>query len=215
MNKWVLSTLVVALSTLVALPCRAQSVQDGRLDYDNTLGWLADSRIDGDALRGASGSIAVNQAAGDANLQANLRAIAVGTHTVAEVASLQRQTRNVADAPIHASVVIGGRALQGASGIASINQAGGSGNTQLNTVSVALAQQGIREASDAFLASSGITSAAGAHTVTEPGASKTQTRKVGVEATALQGFEGVLQLNQVAGMANATENLLQVTVQGP
>ena len=49
----------------------------------------------------------------------------------------------------------------------------------------------------------------------EPGDKTTHTRKVGVESSALRGFEGVLQLNQVAGMANATENRLQVTVQGP
>ena len=115
----------------------------------------------------------------------------------------------------HASAVIGGRALQGAGGIASINQASGNGNTELNAVSVALAQQGIREASDDFLSLSGVASAVGARTITEPGDKTTQTRKVGVEASALHGFEGVLQLNQVAGMANATENRLQVTVQGP
>ncbi len=205
----------LVVSMLAASPCLAQSAQTSRIDYDAALGWLADSRIDGNALNGARGSIAINQAAGDINLQANLRSIAVGTHAVADVIAIQQQTDNHANAPIHASAVIGGRALQGAGGIASINQASGSGNTELNAVSVALAQQGIREASDDFLSATGIASAVGAHTVNEPGDNATHTRKVGVEATALQGFEGVLQLNQVAGMANATENRLQVTVQGP
>lgn len=210
--RFVLFTL---LGMWVTAPCLAQSAAASRIDYEATLGWLAESRIDGNALSGASGSAAVNQAAGDLNAQANLRSVAVGTHAVADVIAIQQQTGNSANAPTHASAVIGGRALQGASGIASINQVSGSGNTELNAVSVALAQQGIREASDDFLSSSGIASAVGAHTVNEPGANTTQTRKVGVEATALQGFEGVLQLNQVAGMANATENRLQVTVQGP
>lgn len=193
----------------------AQSRDASRMDYDAALGWLADSRIDGHALSGARGSIAVNQAAGDLNLQANLRSIAMGTHAVADVIAIQQQSGNSANAPTHATAVIGDRALQGASGIASINQASGSGNAQLNALSVALAQQGIREASDDFLSSTGIASAVGARTVNEPGNKTTQARKVGVEASALQGFEGVLQLNQVAGMANATENRLQVTVQGP
>ncbi len=207
--------MIALAGLMVTSPCLAQSADASRIDYDAALGWLADSRIDGHALSGARGSIAVNQAAGDINLQANLRSIAIGTHAVADVTAIQQQTGNSANAPTHASAVIGGLALQGAGGIASINQASGSGNTELNTVSVALAQQGIREASDDFLSATGIASAVGAHTITEPGAKTTQTRKVGVEATALQGFEGVLQLNQVAGMANATENRLQVTVQGP
>ena len=37
---------------------------------------------------------------------------------------------------------------------------------------------------------------------------------MGVEGSALQGFDGVLQLNQAAGVANATENRLLISVQG-
>lgn len=211
-STWVLAVI----SMVIAWPCLAQQGAPRRdgIDYEATLGWLADSRIDGQVFSSARGSIAVNQAAGDLNLQANLRSIAIGTHAQADVLAIQRQQGNRANTPTHATAVIGGHALQGASGIASINQASGSGNIELNTVSVALAQQGIREASDDFLSVSGIASARGAYTVTEPGDRTTQTRKVGVEGTALQGFEGVLQLNQVAGMANATENRLQVTVGG-
>lgn len=215
MKLRVLSAMVVLAGLLAASPCMAQASDESRIDYDAALGWLANSRIDGNALSGARGSIAVNQAAGDLNVQANLRSIAVGQYAAADVDAIQFQTNNQANAPTHASAVIGGRALQGAGGIASINQASGSGNTELNAVSVALAQQGIREASDDFLSLSGVASAVGARTITEPGDKTTQTRKVGVEASALHGFEGVLQLNQVAGMANATENRLQVTVQGP
>ncbi len=215
MSPRILTAMFALVAALAASPCLAQSAPASDIDYEAALGWLADSRIDGSALSGARGSMAVNQAAGDLNVQANLRSITVGENAMAEVVAIQRQTDNQANAPTHASAVIGGQALQGASGIASINQASGSGNTELNAVSVALAQQGIREASDDFLSSSGIASAAGAHTVNEPGDKTTHTRKVGVESSALRGFEGVLQLNQVAGMANATENRLQVTVQGP
>ena len=209
--------LIAILLMMAASPCLAQSAPTAAtpIDYDAALRWLAVSRIDQDALSGARGSIAINQAAGDLNAQANLRSIAIGTHALADVTAVQWQAGNQANAPTHAEAVIGGNALRGAGGIASINQASGSGNTELNAVSVALAQQGIREANDDFLSASGIASAAGAHTVNEPGDKTTHTRKVGVEATALQGFEGVLQLNQVAGMANATENRLQVTVGGP
>jgi hypothetical protein len=36
---------------------------------------------------------------------------------------------------------------------------------------------------------------------------------VAVEASALQGFDGVLQLNQIAGSGNATANQLSISVQ--
>ena len=37
-----------------------------------------------------------------------------------------------------------------------------------------------------------------------------------VDSTALQGFEGVLQLNQVAGAGNDTGNVLSMSIQsGP
>jgi len=43
-------------------------------------------------------------------------------------------------------------------------------------------------------------------------AGKTASRNVAVEATALRGFEGVLQLNQIAGSANSIGNQLVLSV---
>ena len=101
--------------------------------------------------------------------------------------------------------------MAGASGIASINQASGGGNAELNSVTATLATQGIREASDEAMASSAaFASAGGQPAVSDPRA----TRKVGVDASAMRGFDGVLQLNQIAGSANATENRLGISVQG-
>ncbi len=48
----------------------------------------------------------------------------------------------------------------------------------------------------------------------DPGASANASRSVAVEATALQGFNGVLQLNQVAGSGNATSNQLALDFRG-
>lgn len=199
--------LVVALA--LAGSAHAQSVTDS---YSGMLSYLStDTRIDGGALAGANGSIKVNQAAGDLNLQANLHSMANGGHASASVRSLQQRQSNLFNSPMQATATIGGNALAGAGGIASINQASGGGNAELNSVTATLAAQGIREASDEAMASSEVlASAGGQSTVTDPRA----TRRVGVEASALRGFDGVLQLNQIAGSGNATENRFSISVQG-
>jgi len=199
---------VTLLALLLAGTTQAQSRGDS---YSGMLSYLsAVSRIDGNALAGTDGSIKVNQAAGDLNLQANLHSMANGAQASASVRSLQQRQANLFNSPMHASAVIGGNALAGASGIASINQASGGGNAELNSVNATLAAQGIREASDEAMASSEVLASAGGQSIaTDP----RTTRRVGVEASALRGFDGVLQLNQIAGSGNATENRFSISVQ--
>ncbi|WP_313495190.1 hypothetical protein [Stenotrophomonas sp.] len=199
----------MALAVAVVGTATAQSQGDS---YTGMLSYLsADTRIDGNALAGADGSIKVNQAAGELNLQANLHSMANGAHASATARSLQLRQANSFNSPMQASATIGGNALAGASGIASINQASGGGNASLNAVTATLAAQGIREASDEAMTSSEVLASAGGQSiVTDPRA----TRRVGVEASALRGFDGVLQLNQIAGSGNATENRFSISVQG-
>jgi len=204
----------LVLAALLAPPsAQAQQAQPSAGDsYAGMLSYLsADSRIDGNALAAANGSIKVNQAAGELNLQANLHSMASGEQASAEVRASQRRQSNVFNTPMQASASIGGNALAGASGIASINQASGGGNAELNSVSATLAARGIREASDDAMASSSALASAGEQPVVND---PRTTRRVGVEASALRGFDGVLQLNQIAGSGNATENRLSVSVQG-
>ncbi|WP_269791903.1 hypothetical protein [Stenotrophomonas sp. Iso1] len=199
----------LVMGVAMATPALAQSRADpyaGMLSYLST-----DARIDGNALAGANGAILVNQAAGDLNLQANLHSFASGQHASASVASVQRRNSDVFNNPMQASARIAGNALAGASGIASINQASGGGNSELNSVTATLAAQGIREASDEAMASSAALASAGEQSAAnDPRA----TRKVGVEASAMRGFDGVLQLNQIAGSGNAAENRFSISVQG-
>lgn len=181
-------------------------------DYSGMLAYLDVARIDGNALAGASGAIAVNQAAGDLNLQANLRGIAhSGLADVAISAQQLQRGNRVLSAPMEASALIGGNALAGASGIASINQASGIANTTLNVVSATLARQGIRESDDTALAAEGSALAVGRDDAGRGVA--TGTRSAGVASTALRGFDGVLQLNQIAGSGNETANVLGLVVQ--
>ncbi|HHA2422422.1 TPA: hypothetical protein ACOD9U_000197 [Stenotrophomonas maltophilia] len=181
-------------------------------DYSGMLAYLDVARIDGRALAGANGAIAVNQAAGDLNVQANLRGIAKGDRAdVATNARQLQQGNRVLSGPLQATAYIGGDALAGASGIASINQASGIANTTLNVVSATLARQGIRETDDTALAAEG-SALAGGRDDTDRGVA-TGTRSAGVASTALRGFDGVLQLNQIAGNGNDTANVLGLVVQ--
>lgn len=201
---------VFALSALLgaAAPACADEVST-MLDY------LTASRVDGNAFTGASGAIAINLAAGDLNRQTNVRAIAVGTRAIAGTDVRQSSRRDLATAPDGDLAVIAGNALSGASGIASINQASGAGNASFNAVSLALAQQGIRETDDDGTLSAAFASAGQQHGF-EQGGVTTKGRVASVESTALQGFEGVLQLNQVAGSGNDTGNTLAMSIQaGP
>lgn len=181
-------------------------------DYSGMLAYLDVARIDGRALAGANGAIAVNQAAGDLNVQANLRDIAKGNRADVAINARQLQQGNrVLSGPLQATAYIGGDALAGASGIASINQASGIANTTLNVVSATLARQGIRETDDTALAAEG-SALAGGRDHTGRGVA-TGTRSAGVASTALRGFDGVLQLNQIAGNGNDTANVLGLVVQ--
>ncbi len=181
-------------------------------DYSGMLAYLDVARIDGHALAGTNGAIAVNQAAGDLNVQANLRGIAKGDRADVAINTRQLQQGNrVLSGPLQATAFIGGDALAGASGIASINQASGIANTTLNVVSATLARQGIRETDDTALAAEG-SALAGGRDDTGHGVA-TGTRSAGVASTALRGFDGVLQLNQIAGNGNDTANVLGLVVQ--
>jgi len=179
--------------------------------YAPMLAYLQNSRIDGNALAGSQGAIRINQAAGDLNLQANLHGIVVGRQADAGIHARQAQADSHATAPWAASASIGGNALAGAGGVVSINQASGGGNAELNSVAVSLAAQGIRDAGDEAMASPSAFASAGERFVAgDPRA----IRKVAVEASALRGFGGVLQLNQIAGSGNAVENRIGISVQG-
>ena len=203
----------VRLSTALLLAFVAAPVAAD--DYGAMLGYLTQSRVDGGAFSGATGALALNVAAGDLNQQSNLRAIAIGTRALASTDVRQGRRGDRATTADAASAVIAGRAFAGASGMAGINQASGSGNSAFNAVALALAQQGIRETDDDHALSAAFASAGQQHDF-ERGSATAGRRVASVDSTALQGFEGVLQLNQVAGSGNDTGNVLSMSLQsGP
>ncbi|PQV52164.1 hypothetical protein [Paraburkholderia sp. BL21I4N1] len=82
-----------------------------------------------DALRGASGNLGVNLAAGALNAQANEIAV-IGTPR-AEI-STQQNVHAVAQLNGSASAQLGAHALAGVSGNVGVNIAAGAGNAQFN-----------------------------------------------------------------------------------
>lgn len=201
-------TTIASLIMLMAFVAFAPAAQAADDDYAQMLGYLTNSRIDGQAMSGTSGASAINMAAGDFNQQANLRAFAVGGSV--SVTSRQRQQGNLANAPTVASASIGGNAYNNASGLASINQASGNSNAQVNVVAAALAAQGIRETAEDSLSHAVSASAGGQHP--DAASDSEATRSVAVESSAMQGFQGVMQLNQAAGSGNVTSNQLLLSL---
>ncbi len=208
-SKSILLALILLCGS--AMACAAQDD-----DYATMLSYLTDSRIDGNALNGSSGAIALNLAAGDFNQQANLRAVAIGNHAVVQINAVQYQKANTANVPDVATASIGGHALGNASGLISINQASGTSNASMNTASVVLAHQGIRQAStDQWLAD--VCACKQQTTSTDSGQSSgsgTRMHAAAVEAGAMQGVQGVVQLNQIAGSNNVTANHLMIDIGG-
>ena len=199
----------IAVAALLPLPLAAQQADD----YGAMLSYLNHTRLDGSALRNADGAITVNMVAGDLNQQANLLGMASGETATTSINVRQRQAGNrINSGPLDASASIGGQALNGASGVAMINQASGIGNATVNVVTSTLAQQGIRESDDEALAASGALASAGGQDLANS-RKAAGSRSVAVEDTALRGFDGVLQLNQIAGSGNVTANQLGISVQ--
>jgi hypothetical protein len=202
------------LIVLLAAPLLPVSACAGDDDYAAMLRYLTQSTIDGRAAQDATGAIAVNQAAGDLNAQANLCAIAVGDHAHASIDASALRTHDAVTAPDVATARIGGQAFSRANGLISINQASGGGNAELNAVALTLARHGIREASDAQLLAGAPASNGGQAPITDTDARR-RVRSAVVESTAMKGTSGVLQLNQIAGSGNATANVLTLGVSSP
>jgi hypothetical protein len=201
-----LALCVIGLWLIGGWHASAFAQSTGSDSYGAMLTYLDNSSIDGNAMQNTQGVSGVNQAAGNGNLQGNLRAVALGNQAQAVIKAQQHAHAYAPNAVLYASATVSGHAYDNGQGIASINQVSGNGNTQLNGVAAALANQGIREATDGTLSATVSASAGG-----QPSSNHAQaggTRSVAVDPSAMEGFDGVMQLNQVAGSGNASDNLL-------
>lgn len=167
-----------------------------------TTTYSAASSIGGEALRGVTGAVNINIAAGDNNVQSNSGAIAIGSHALGNNIVVQQISGDNDLEPDRTSVRIRDDALSQASGWISINQAAGSKNVQSNTMSVALGVRGSSLTSENL--SQVLSGSSGPQEDSE--GSRSSQRKIEVESSAFRGATGVIQVNQSAGTGNATSN---------
>ena len=200
-----------ALSILLLVSGPAWASDDTPLDQ---------AVIEGAAVSGAQGRIAVNQAAGTGNAQANLGALAtsdgglglVGVHAAQKPGATSPALRE-RDAAAH----IQHGAFSGSQGVLSVNQIAGSGNAQANLFmvgqgpqgAVAAGVHGITGIDDAALAD-----VAGDANSTEGAVVPSWRREAVIADDAFRGSQGVVQVNQTAGVGNSSTNAIVLQLPG-
>lgn len=207
MRRWSLPhAVLVALMGLV--PACALAVEPVPVDA---------ATIGGRAGESVQGRIAINQAAGSGNAQVNLGAIALsdGGLGVANVHALQRPGNGARERD--ATALIHDGAFSGSQGVLSVNQVAGSGNAQANLFLVgqgpqgflASGHQGITGLDDAALAA-----VAGDATTTEGAVAPSWRREAVIADDAFRGSQGVVQVNQTAGVGNSSANAIVLQLPG-
>lgn len=166
----------------------------------------------------ARGRVAVNQVAGEGNAQANLAAIAAGRGGALTTAAV-RQTVGAGDPRRDAHARIDGQAFAQTRGLLSVNQVAGGGNAQANLVLigeggghaalVGLAQT-VTGVADAALA--GVAAASPVGVPSTPGAAPRREALIGSDAFARP--QGLVQINQSAGVGNASANAIVLLLPG-
>ena len=202
MNRWRLRPLLWLLAALGTLPVAAQTL----VAHDQ-------ARIGHGAAAGLDGRAAINQASGIGNVQANLAAIALAEGGQGRFDLQARQHAQGGDRQRSASARIDGHAFADASGVLSLNQAAGSGNAQLNLFAIghgdAMAAAGLI----AGLDDTALAAVAGDNR-TEGAGSAPLVRTATIGPDAFRGSQGVVQVNQTAGVGNASVNAIVLQLPG-
>ena len=152
------------------------------------------------------GNFSVNQAAGNQQQQANVRAIAIGTEAGATT-SVRQEITTPANPSMGATANIGGTSFSNGNGVLGVNQGAGANNQMANAmrISIGAAPQAIDDSAlsqqnVALLPNSGATG------------TPTGSRQVVTSDQAFTGSRGVIQVNQSAGVGNRMANTLSIRV---
>ena len=168
------------------------------------------STVERNALQDTRGVISINMAAGDMNLQFNGQVIALSHEVRGRGLADLRSVQNIqADRGLAGDVsVISVRenAFANASGLIAMNQASGIANAQANGISISIGVNA--QAADVDLA----------QTVSMTGAPISAggirgARSIRVDDSAFRNARGVVQVNQSAGVGNATANSFSLRLQ--
>lgn len=171
------------------------------------------SHIDGNAGRQMTGVASINLVAGRGNAQANLAAIAQGGFSSGSASGAQSTAVAAGDAARSAIARIGDAALGDGSGLLAVNQAAGAANAQLNVLVIGgedVAAHSFQNVDVTALAAvaAGVPLGPDATPVPPP------TRDARIDGAALANPQGVLQLNQTAGVGNASANVIVLQLPG-
>ena len=152
------------------------------------------------------GNVAVNQAAGDLQQQANARAIAVG-HDASATTEIRQRLRTIVDPRIDAHSSIQGDSFSHGNGVLGVNQSAGASNQQANALRISTSEQP-QSIDDSVLMQQNVTLLNNS----DPTDSAPGYRQVTTSDQAFTGSRGVIQLNQSAGVGNRMANTLSVRV---
>jgi hypothetical protein len=216
-------TLIAAALAVVTVP--AFAADRSGADVDQTQATIANLSFgDGDndasasdnALRGASGNIGVNIAAGVGNAQANDAAVAVadGQHVfaAAQVANTQVTAGAIAtdmpiswaDGEVTFNASVSDNVLRGASGNIGLNVAAGNGNAQSNAMAVSTTSSDNAAKASAESEQLTILNVALAFQDLDFDAS--------LSGDALRNASGNIGVNIAAGLGNAQHNGMSIAV---
>lgn len=190
------SRCVAAFFACVAAPSLVQAEPVGTVTSSAT--------VSSGALAGATGVIALNEAAGLANVQSNQAVIAgnaVGVGVGVGSGSGSTQTARATARVPSASASIGANAFSDTVGSVAVNQAAGVANLQRNSVVLGTAATGVEA-----LADSELSAAAPHYGRTGPSALARGVREASIGNDAFKHASGIVQINQSAGAGNATAN---------
>ncbi|RQW28977.1 adhesin [Rhodobacteraceae bacterium CH30] len=163
------------------------------------------------------GVLSVNQTAGSYNQQANLRAIVTEGSVSATASQQQSAQRSLTNHPLaqgNYRSAIEGASFAGSHGVIGVNQASGVGNQNVNSLTLSLSRSGQTEQGplamdDSLLASVQGQGEAGISTPTADGNSV-----LFIDDAAFAQASGIIQVNQVAGIANQASNTLSLRFSG-
>ena len=168
------------------------------------------STVERNALQDTRGVISINMAAGDMNLQFNGQVIAVSHEVrgrgIADLRSVQNIQADRGLAGDVSVISVRENAFANASGLIAMNQASGIANAQANGISISIGVNA--QAADVDLA----------QTVSMTGAPISAggirgARSIRVDDSAFRNARGVVQVNQSAGVGNATANSFSLRLQ--
>lgn len=190
LGRTLVACAVAGASSAASLAAHAQTVPE-RVDALSVIGSAA--------VAGAVGVVAVNQASGLDNVQANQAVVTTGAMPIDLTASAQGASANAR--ATNSASVIASNAFSNASGVIQLNQSAGVANLQRNSALIGAAPGEAEIVSDGVLSAttangSGLARSVGSHDV----------QQASIGAGAFANVNGVLQINQTAGAGNVSSN---------